>query len=251
MNFEEARAEYARLRQQFEYRQLAPDDFAHRVQALQVLDPRGIYWSIDGASGNWLRFDGARWVPDRPAVPSAYAPPQAGYAPAGTLVPPTPAPGLPSMPQSAPRGGVPRWLISALAALTTLLLGMVLVSGVALASGKVTFDASTGLMDPVVASGIGADNRPVAAASDFPLGAEVYITFTARRLRAGQSVTIRALRDGRPVPVEPTSNVIMARQSATYYGSFTYRPALPGAYQVGLFLGNATVPSQTLSFVVR
>lgn len=249
MNFEEARAEYARLRQQLEYRQLAPDDFARRVQALQVLDPNGVYWSIDGASGGWLRFDGARWLPDTPAVPSAFAPMQPHYSGVAPL--PGPAPGYAPVAHSAPAGGPPRVLLTALAAVATLVLGILLVSGVALASGKLTFDTSSGLVDPVVATGIGAGNRPVASARDFPLGADVYITFTARRLRTGESVTIRALRDGQPVPVEPTSNVIVAHQNATYYGAVAYRPALAGSYQVGLFLGNATVPSQTLAFTVR
>lgn len=226
-----------------------PDDFARRVQTLQVLDPGGVYWSIDGASGGWLRFDGARWLPDTPAVPSAYAPLPPRYP--GVAPGPVPAPGYHPGGHVAPSGGAPRVMLAALAALATLVLGILFVGGVALASGKLTFDTSSGLIDPVVATGIGADNRPVASARDFPLGADVYITFTARRLRTGERVTVRALRDGQPVPVEPASNVIVAKQDATYYGAVTYRPALPGSYQVGLFVGNATVPSQTLNFTVR
>lgn len=237
------------MRQQLDYRQLAPDDFARRVQALQVLDPNGVYWSIDGASGGWLRFDGARWVPDAPAVPSAYAPGppwHPGVAPVAG-----PMPGQYPVVQPAPVAGPSRVLLTALAALATLVLGILLVGGAALASGKLTFDTSSGLIDPVVATGVGTDGRPVASAREFPLGADVFITFTARRLRSGESVTVRALRDGQPVPVEPSSNVIVAHQDATYYGAVAYRPALPGSYQVGLFLGNATVPSQTLTFTVR
>lgn len=248
MNFEEARGEYVRLRRQLEYRQLAPDDFARRVQTLQVLDPRGTYWSIDGATGAWLRFDGTRWLPDSPPVPSAYAPPPTGYSVAAG---PPVTPGYRAAIGAAPASGAQRALITIVAAFVTLAIGILIAGAMGVALGQLTFDTSTGIIDPVVASGIGADNRPVAAARDFAPGSDVYITFTARRMRAGENVTVRALRDGQPVPLTPNTNVLMVHRDATYHAAIVYRPAQVGSYQIELFLGNATAPTATLSFSVR
>jgi len=66
VNFEEARAEYARLRQDYDRRALDADEFVRRVQALQVRDDSGGYWAVDGATGDWLRYDGSAWVPGEP-----------------------------------------------------------------------------------------------------------------------------------------------------------------------------------------
>jgi hypothetical protein len=68
VNFEEARAEYARLRQDYDRRALDADEFVRRVQALQVRDDGGGYWAVDGATGDWLRYDGSAWVPGEPPV---------------------------------------------------------------------------------------------------------------------------------------------------------------------------------------
>ena len=84
MNFEEARAEYARLRQAYDNRAISPEEYTRRVQALQVRDESGTFWAINGATGDWLRYDGTAWVPGQPPhlegprrAPAP--PPTAGY----------------------------------------------------------------------------------------------------------------------------------------------------------------------------
>jgi hypothetical protein len=68
VNFEEALAEYGRLRQAYNSGQLGAQDFAQRVQQIQVRDGAGSYWAIDGATGGWLRYDGSNWVPGQPPI---------------------------------------------------------------------------------------------------------------------------------------------------------------------------------------
>jgi hypothetical protein len=68
VSFEEALAEYGRLRQAYNSGQLGAQDFAQRVQQIQVRDTSGNYWAIDGASGGWLRYDGSSWVPGQPPI---------------------------------------------------------------------------------------------------------------------------------------------------------------------------------------
>jgi hypothetical protein len=89
MNFDEARAEYNRLRQAYDSRQISAEDYGRRVQGLQVRDASGGYWAIDGNSGGWLRYDGSAWVPGQPPIPQG--PPPGGFgAPTqiGASVPP-------------------------------------------------------------------------------------------------------------------------------------------------------------------
>ncbi|MFN8516197.1 MAG: hypothetical protein U0232_29440 [Thermomicrobiales bacterium] len=73
MNFEEALAEYGRLRQAYNSGQLGGQDFAQRVQQIQVRDSGGSYWAIDGATGGWLRYDGSNWVPGQPPIAQSAA----------------------------------------------------------------------------------------------------------------------------------------------------------------------------------
>jgi hypothetical protein len=76
VNFEEALAEYGRLRQAYNSGQLGAQDFAQRVQQIQVRDGAGSYWAIDGATGGWLRYDGNNWVPGQPPNAQQSAPTQ-------------------------------------------------------------------------------------------------------------------------------------------------------------------------------
>jgi len=92
VNFEEAHAEYTRLRQGYDNRQLSAEDYGQRVQGLQVRDANGGYWAIDGNSGGWLRYDGSAWVQGQPPLPQT-SPPPGPY-------------GAPSALPSAPQGNV-------------------------------------------------------------------------------------------------------------------------------------------------
>src|SRR3712207_3846980 len=66
MNFDEARAEYERLRRAYDNRTMGLEEYMRRVQTLRVRDETGTYWAINGGTGDWLRWDGTAWVPGEP-----------------------------------------------------------------------------------------------------------------------------------------------------------------------------------------
>lgn len=89
MNFEEARAEYTRLRQGYDSRQISAEEYGRRVQGLQVREPNGTYWTINSSTGEWLRYDGSAWVPGQPPIPQSAPQGQFGAATVVGSAPPS------------------------------------------------------------------------------------------------------------------------------------------------------------------
>lgn len=68
MNVQTARQlelHYREIRNLFDQRQIAPEDFQFRVDQLRFVDDFGITWQI-ATDGQWLRWDGAQWLPGDP-----------------------------------------------------------------------------------------------------------------------------------------------------------------------------------------
>lgn len=284
MNFDEARAEYNRLRQSYENRQLGPEDFARQVQGLQVRDDGGAYWAIDGATGNWLRYDGQSWVPGQPPVPQQYTPPPAatpsygqdqtvvagstpqggyapaaggytpasGYGPAGGYGPAAGGYGGAAAPQAAKSGSKAKPIILGCVGLLIVALLVCVGLGVALRGSIATaLDSTTGITDVVVAGSIDANNKPLDSATEFAVGQKVYVTYTFKRMKAGQQVKYHVSRDGQPVELSSGSTTFTASQDATYNAVFEFTPARAGSYTVDLYVDAATTPDETASFTVR
>lgn len=286
MNFDEARAEYNRLRQGYDNRQLSPDDFARQVQALQVRDDSGTYWAIDGATGNWLRYDGQSWVPGQPPVAQHYTPPPtptpsygqgqtvvagttpqpggyqpagSGYAPAGGYGPqPGGYAGAAPAPAAAAAAAGARSRSKAKPIIFGCLGAVVVIALVCLGLGiafrgaiGTALDTTSGLTDVVVAGNIDANNKPLDTATEFAPGHEVYVTYTFKRMQAGQKVHFRVTHDGKPVELSASSSTFTASEAATYNGVFKFMPGGTGSYTVDLLIDDATTPDKTVSFTVR
>lgn len=275
MNFEEARAEYQRLRQAYEGRALAPDEYARRVQALQVRDANGAYWAIDGASGGWLRYDGADWVSDQPPLtqplpawsPSPQAQPGGGALPtdatqvvgssegAGYTSPgQSPVGYAPAAqvaaPPAAPSGSRNKALIAGCLAVTAvLLLGCVGLGAFALASG--VFDRTTGITRAVTASSINDTSKePETTATEFSPNSTIYITFTAKNVKVGQKVKVRLFRNGAELNLL-NRETVFAEDRRTVNGVFPFTTSQRGEYRAELTLDDAPSPDETVTFTVR
>ena len=111
MDFKEAESKYFELKGRLDAGALTREQFQTQVGELRIQDERGRYWAIDAASGGWLLYDGASWVP--------YQPP-GGVSP---VVPPAPPP-------IQRRGGPPVFLIGAMA--VAILLCVVALGGAGL-----------------------------------------------------------------------------------------------------------------------
>lgn len=70
MSFEEARQRYQALRGQRDAGAFDDAQLAAAVAELRVQDARGEWWTIDAASGEWLRWDGTAWAPGSPPLPA-------------------------------------------------------------------------------------------------------------------------------------------------------------------------------------
>ena len=270
MNFEEARAEYGRLRQAYDSGQISPEEYGRQVQGLQVRDSGGIYWAIDGNSGGWLRYDGANWVPGQPptAAPPASAgnfggPPQGnvGQQSQGGFGQ------VQSQPQPQPQGSYNpqasygtaatppkrrnRGLLIGCGVLVVLLL--LCVGGVAAAlvagGGNFSFSTASGITAAATASSI-KDSKPDVTATTFPTGQVLYITYTANRVKAGDTLELRLFRDGTRIDLNRTGNTNFDRDS-TYNGYFTYTPSIAGIYRAEFYYKGEATPSKTLDFTVR
>lgn len=274
MNFEEARAEYNRLRQAYDSRQLGPAEYTQRVQSLQVRDASGIYWAIDGATGGWLRYEGSSWVPAQPPVTGGYAPggqagggygaadatqvvagqpagggygpqpgAQGGYAPQGQTAP-LPVSDAPAAagPRPARRKGLIAGVLAVVAVLTLACIGGLIALAV---SGAL--DRAVGITEVATASSLAGNNTPATRAGEFNVGNTLYVTYTAKRMKQGQRVSLKLFRNDAPF----TTSEIVFEQDATYAGAFPYVPSQPGTYRAELYLDDQTVPSQTVGFTVR
>lgn len=275
MNFEQARAEYDRLRQSYENRTMTPEEYTRGVQALQVRDASGGYWAIDGSTGDWLRYDGSAWVPSQPPVSQSYTPPpQGGYGPGDATQiagpsygqPPqggyaAPAPGYAARPQAAPDSSTPQPEASApprsrnkaliagcLATAAVFLLFCVGLGAFAFVNG--VFDRSTGITEAATASSINSRNEPEREVSEFNPNSPVFITYTAKNVKQGQKVSIRLFRDGTPQTLLG-GETTFSEDRRTVNGHFRYTPSQRGDYRAELYLDNESAPSETVNFTVR
>jgi hypothetical protein len=116
MDFGEAESKYFELKGRLDAGALTSDEFNSEVAKLRVQDEGGQHWAIDSATGGWLRYDGANWVP--------------AQAPGGVSPPAAP----PSPPAPTRRGGAsPVLLIGALAVAALLCLVSLGGAGIILA----------------------------------------------------------------------------------------------------------------------
>lgn len=299
MNFEEARAEYARLRQAYDSRQLSPEEYGRRVQGLQVRDSAGTYWAIDGNTGGWLRYDGSSWVPGQPPVassaPSAggfpsppsqggfgsqqgnfggqqqggfgqaqggfgqqpqggfgqQGPGNAGQQPQGNFGQPQPVAGNSYNPNAAKPKRSNRGLLIGCGVVAVLLLLCVggVVAALASNGGSFSFSTTSGITDAATATSI-KNSKPDTKATVFPVGQLMYITYTANRVKAGQTLEVRLFRDGTRIDLNKTGTQTFDSDS-TYNGYFTYTPPVAGSYRAELYYNGESTPSKTLDFTVR
>jgi len=268
MTFEEAQAEYIRLRQAYDGRALPPEEYARRIQSLQVRDQSGGYWAIDGATGGWLRYNGTAWVPGQPPglpgpafapqSPGGYGQPQGGYGypqgaqgyvaqPAGAGYGPTPQAGAPvvaATPRQSRRGLI--------AGCVTAFLVLTLACGVGgfLLFRSGLFNTTAGLTAAAVARSVTADNLPDARADQFSVAERVYVTYTAQRVRGGDKVELRLFRNNAPVVVDSGGETVFP-ENGSFNGYFEYVPRQAGEYRAELRLNGEGSPTRTVTFSVR
>ena len=284
MNFEQAMAEYARLRQGYDSRQISGEEFGRRVQAFQVRDASGTYWAIDGNTGGWLRYDGSNWVPGTPPVPQARQPASSAAttrrrrrppgnsrratAAARRLRPAAPGGfgaagagrlrgrGVASAarsrgwpPQPAAKRRRSRALLIGCGVLVVLLLCVVspVQSSPRARGWRVRQHHRTDRgRDRQVDHD---DKRPDEKATDFTVNSQMYITYTARRAKKGETVDLKLYRNG--APVDLTGGTTTFEKDATYYGYYNYTPSVKGTYKAELYYNGESSPSQTLIFTVK
>jgi hypothetical protein len=302
VSFEEALAEYGRLRQAYNSGQMSAQDFGQRVQQIQVRDGSGNYWAIDGATGGWLRYDGSSWVPGQPPIPqqsAGMAPtqigtpqmgggydqqpsggygqqggfdnqPQGGFgspqqqggfgAPAqgGYGAAPQQQYGVPQQPMTPvqpvqpARGGRRGLLIGCLAAVGVLLVFCVAGIAIAAASGNSLLSGlsgTAGITEAATARTVTSDKKPDQKETNFAVGDELYITYKASSVKAGQFIDLKMFRNGTAVTLQDTQTPF--EKDATYYGYYSYKPAQAGEYRVELYFNGEAAPSQTVNFSVK
>lgn len=284
MNFEQARAEYERLRQGYETRAIGPEEYTRRIQQLQVRDEQGAYWAIDGATGNWLRYDGSNWVPGQPPGQPAraaggYGAPDAGAtqiggAPATSYAPQAqqPAPGYGQQqgqtpaygygqaqaqpPQAAtPPAAAPKRrnkaLIGGCAAVAAVLLLACIGGGIWLAvSGRDLLNTETGITEAATARAVDNKNQPSPATTDFSPNNVVYITYVAKNVKQGQKISVRLSRDGQRQEITGGETTV-TQDFRTLNGYFRYTPSQKGEYIAELYLDGEPSPSQQVTFSVK
>lgn len=272
MSFEEARAEYDRLRQAYDQRQIAAEEYGRRVQGLQVRDVGGAYWAIDGNTGGWLRYDGTAWVPAQPPPSSAPPPnqfggfnqpqqgqqqsgfgqqpqqgtfgqPQGGFGTAGSAPPSFGA--QPVVPPAAPVKKSRRGLLIGCGAAVVLLLICATIGAVAASRilGK------TGITEAAVASSLTSSNRPDQKGTEFNVNQQLFITYTAQNVKQGETLELRIFRDGKRETL--TGGEKTFDKDATFYGSFSYKPTVAGSYRGEFYYKGESTPSETVEFTVK
>lgn len=296
MSFEEALAEYGRLRQAYNSGQLGAQDFAQRVQQIQVRDANGSYWAIDGATGGWLRYDGSSWVPGQPPIaqqgampPTQIGTPQMGggygQQPSGGFGQPQgqggfgqPQQGGYSAPQQGGYGAQPqagygaaqpqygqqsvapvqaagrsrRGLIIGCSAAVGVLLVFCIAAVVFSAingNGILSLGGTTGITEAATAKSVDSESKPQEKTTEFTAGQEMFITFRANNVKAGQFVDLKMFRNNEAVALDDARSSF--DKDATYNGYFSYKPGAAGDYRVELFFNGEATPSQTVTFTVR
>ncbi len=92
MDFQQAEAEYRRLKAQFDAGQLSEEELRSRVTQFMVEDDQGRWWSIGYETGQWYYHDGENWTPGTPPATAA--------APAEPRPGPNRLPPKPSVPET-------------------------------------------------------------------------------------------------------------------------------------------------------
>lgn len=272
MDFEEARAEYGRLRHAYDTRQISPDEYGRRVQNLQVRDADGTYWAIDGNAGGWLRYDGANWVPGQPPLPQASGPsggygdqaqgsygqpaqgnaaqPQGnfGQQPQGDFGSPLPG-GYPTPAATSPRRRNRGLLIGC--GIVALLL-LLCVGGVAAAlianGGSFSFSTASGVTAVATAKTV-KNSQPDQRATTFAPREPMYITYTINNAKVGDTLELRVFRNGARIPLTGGEHTLV--NSGTIHGADTFTPTETGTYHVEFYYGGEASPSKTLDFTVQ
>ncbi len=267
MNFDDARAEYTRLRQAYDQRQISAEEYGRRVQGLQVRDSNGTYWAIDGNSGGWLRYDGTAWVPGQPPVSGAPgggfgSPPVAsnfgqpaqnsfgqpaqssfGQPQQGSYTP-QPQGNYGAAPTPAPKKSRKGLFIGCGLAALLLLIACGVIG--LLASQRL---GTSEVVDATTASSITSSNRPDQKTDTFVINQPMYITYTAKNVKQGQTLELRLYRNGIREAVSGTNRTF--DKDATFYGSFNYTPSAAGTYKAEFYYNNEGSPSQTVEFTVK
>jgi hypothetical protein len=317
VNFEEALAEYNRLRQAYNGGQLGAQDFAQRVQQIQVRDGSGNYWAIDGATGGWLRYDGSSWVAGQPPIARQSAATQIAPSPMGGAYGQQPQGGYGQQPQhqggygqqpqggygsqpqqagygqqpqagygqqpqggygqqpqqqggygQQPQFGVPQQgmappqpvakkggrrglLIGILAVVGVLLVFLVaaIVISAATGNGFLFAGGDPGISEVATAKSVTNASRPNEQATEFAVDQQMFITYKASQVKAGQSVNLKMFRNNEEVALQDTKTDFT--KDATYYGYYSYRPGAAGTYKIEFYFNGETTPSKTATFTVK
>ena len=61
LDFREAESRFLQLQENYQNRAISEESFFQSVSKLMVQDSRGVYWTIDPRTGNWLFYDGHVW----------------------------------------------------------------------------------------------------------------------------------------------------------------------------------------------
>ncbi len=61
MDFREAESRFLQLQENYQNEAISEESFFQSVSKLMVQDTRGVYWTIDPKTGNWLFYDGHVW----------------------------------------------------------------------------------------------------------------------------------------------------------------------------------------------
>lgn len=289
MNFEEARAEYTRLRQGYDSRQISAEEYGRRVQGLQVREPNGTYWTINSSTGEWLRYDGSAWVPGQPPIPQGPPPGQFGAPTVVGSSPPSgfgqpqgqfgqqqgqfgqPQGGFGQQPQGQfgtpaaggfnagqPYAGAPsapakksrRGLVIGCSAIAVLLLFCTGIGGVlAVRAGVSGIGGSTGVTEIATARTLDG-SKPGEKTSEFNAQSKMYITYTARNVKKNEFVDLKLFRNGTPVVLSGDTTTTFEKD-ATFYGYYSYSPTERGTYRAEIFYKGEATPSQTVEFTVK
>lgn len=108
--------------------------------------------------------------------------------------------------------------------------------------------APFGITNLVTAKSITSTSAPAGAATSFPVGVQMFITYVANNVQPGQRVDLKLFRDGQAVDLTGATTTFDRAQ--TYYGYFTYTPKQAAQYQVELYFNGEGQPSQTTTFTV-
>ena len=155
-------------------------------------------------------------------------------------------PPQPVRPASRSRRGL---LIGIAAAVGAFLVLCVVALVLLIATGAFSVGGTSGLTDASMAKSVKDNKQPKDKATDFATGDEVFITYTANKVKKGQYVDLKMYRDGTPIPLESTQTSF--ESDATYYGYYSYKPTTKGAYKVELYYNGEASPSKTLDFTVK